>query len=56
LVGEDLAPALRAALDDPLPTYAQRAAQLVAPFSRQAVDRTVAQEVLPRLLTTLMSR
>jgi hypothetical protein len=56
LVGEDLVPALRTALDDPSPMYAQRAAELVAPFSRQAVDRTVAQEVLPRLLTTWMSR
>ena len=35
--------------------YAARAAELVAPFSRQAVDQTVAQEVLPRLLTTLRS-
>jgi glycosyltransferase involved in cell wall biosynthesis len=56
LVADDLAPALRAALDDPAPMYAERAAELVAPFSRQAVDRTVAQEVLPRLLTTLRSR
>jgi glycosyltransferase involved in cell wall biosynthesis len=56
LVAEDLVPALRAALDDPPPMYAERAAELVAPFSRQAVDRTVAQEVLPRLLTTWVSR
>jgi glycosyltransferase involved in cell wall biosynthesis len=56
LVGEDLVPALRCALDDPAPMYAERAAELVAPFSRQAVDQTVAQEVLPRLLTTLRSR
>jgi hypothetical protein len=56
LVAEDLVPALRAALDDPAPMYAERAAELVAPFSRQAVDRTVAQEVLPRLLTTWVSR
>jgi hypothetical protein len=56
LVGDDLVPALRSALDDPAPMYAERAAELVAPFSRQAVDRTVAQEVLPRLLTTLRSR
>ena len=56
LVGEDLVPALRSALDDPAPMYTERAAELVAPFSRQAVDRTVAQEVLPRLLTTLRSR
>jgi glycosyltransferase involved in cell wall biosynthesis len=56
LVGEDLVPALRSALDDPAPMYAERAAELVAPFSREAVDQTVAQEVLPRLLTTLRSR
>jgi hypothetical protein len=56
LVAADLAPALRCALDDPAPMYAQRAAELVAPFSRQAVDRTVANEVLPGLLTTLKSR
>jgi Glycosyl transferases group 1 len=56
LVAEDLVPALRCALDDPPPMYAQRAAELVAPFSRQAVDRTVANEVLPGLLTTLKSR
>jgi hypothetical protein len=56
LVADDLAPALRAALDDPAPMYAQRAAELVAPFSRPAVDRTVAQEVLPALLPTSVSR
>ncbi len=50
LVGEDLAPALRAALDDPVPGYAARAAELVAPFSRQAVATTLSQHVLPRLL------
>ena len=52
LVDQDLARALRVALDDPVLGYAQRAAQLLEPFSREAVDRTVAQEVLPRLLTT----
>ena len=56
LVAEDLVAALRAALDDPAPMYAERAAELVAPFSRQSVDRTVAQKVLPRLLTTWVSR
>jgi Glycosyl transferases group 1 len=56
LVADDLAPALRAALDDPAPMYAQRAAELVAPFSRQAVDHTMAQEVLPALLPTSVSR
>ena len=50
LVAEDLAPALRAALDDPAPGYADRAADLVIPFSREAVSTTLTQHVLPRLL------
>lgn len=50
LVAEDLATALRAALDAPRPGYAQRASQLVAPYSRAAVIRTVGERVLPRLL------
>ncbi|MFL5861023.1 MAG: glycosyltransferase [Solirubrobacteraceae bacterium] len=50
LVSEDLAAALRAALDDPAPGYAARAAQLVAPFSRDAVATTLTRDVLPRLL------
>lgn len=50
LVSDDLAPALRTALDDPLPGYAERAAQLLAPFSRSAVDATLTERVLPRLL------
>jgi glycosyl transferase family 1 len=50
LVDEDLARALRIALDDPLPGYAERAGELLAPFSRAAVDRTIAERVLPRLL------
>jgi glycosyltransferase involved in cell wall biosynthesis len=50
LVAEDLAPALRAALDDPAPGYAARAAELVAPFRREAVTTTLSQHVLPRLL------
>ncbi|HXD65399.1 MAG TPA: glycosyltransferase [Solirubrobacteraceae bacterium] len=50
LVAEDLAPALRAALDDPAPGYAARASELVAPFSREAVSTTLSQRVLPRLL------
>jgi len=50
LVGEDLAGALRAALDDPLPDYASRALRALAPFSREAADRVVCQELLPRLL------
>ena len=51
LVGQDLAATVRIALDDPLPGYAARAAELLEPFSRAAVDRTVAERVLPRLLS-----
>ncbi|MGH2868028.1 MAG: glycosyltransferase [Solirubrobacteraceae bacterium] len=50
LVAEDLAPALRHALDEPRADYAARAAELLAPFHRAAVDRTLAERVLPRLL------
>lgn len=50
LVTDDLAAALRVALDDPVPDYARRAADRLAPFRRAAVDRTLATEVLPRLL------
>jgi hypothetical protein len=50
LVDSDLACAIRIALDDPLPDYAERAAGLLARFSRRAVDATVAETVLPRLL------
>jgi glycosyltransferase involved in cell wall biosynthesis len=51
LVGDDLAGALRHALDDPSPDYAARAAEALAPFRRAAVDRVVAEELLPRLLS-----
>jgi hypothetical protein len=51
LVDDDLVRAIRTALDDPLPGYADRAAEMLEPFSRSAVDRTVAERVLPRLLT-----
>jgi hypothetical protein len=50
LVDADIARAVRIALDDPSPGYAERAAELLEPFSRRAVDRTVAERVLPRLL------
>jgi hypothetical protein len=50
LVSEDLPGALRAALDHPLPGYASRAAELVAPYSRDAVALTIGERVLPRLL------
>jgi hypothetical protein len=50
LVDEDLGAGLRAALDDPTPDYAERALELLAPFTRDAFDRLVADELLPRLL------
>jgi len=50
LVTDDLAPAIRAALDDPAPGYAARAEALLEPFTRTAVDRVVREELLPRLL------
>ena len=50
LVTADLAAGIRAALDDPVPNYAARAAEALTPFRRAAVDRVVAAELLPRLL------
>jgi hypothetical protein len=50
LVGEDVASGLRAGLDSPVARYAERAAELLAPYGRDAFDRTVAREVLPRLV------
>lgn len=50
LVGDDLGAALRLAIDDPAPDYALRASSALTPFSRAAVDRLVADELLPRLL------
>jgi hypothetical protein len=52
LVSEDLGGALRLALEDPVADYAQRAQDALAPFSRAAIDRLVARELLPRLLAT----
>jgi Glycosyl transferases group 1 len=51
LVSEDLAAALRCALDDPAIDYGRRAHEVLAPFSREAVDRVVAEQLLPRLLS-----
>ncbi|MDQ6822115.1 MAG: glycosyltransferase [Actinomycetota bacterium] len=51
LVGDDLVGAIRIALDDPVPDYARQAAELLEPFSAEAVRRTLAEQVLPRLLT-----
>jgi hypothetical protein len=45
-----LGPALRAALDDDDPRYAERALEAIAPFRRAAVDAIVAGDLLPRLL------
>jgi glycosyltransferase involved in cell wall biosynthesis len=50
LVSEDLGVAVRRALDAPAASYAARAAKLVEPFTAPAVDRIVAEELLPRLL------
>jgi hypothetical protein len=50
LVSEDLPSAIRAALDHPRDGYAERAAELLEPFSRAAVDAAVSGRVLPRLL------
>jgi hypothetical protein len=51
LIGEDLAGSLLTALDDPAPDYAERAHLALAPFRREAVDRLVARQLLPRLLS-----
>jgi glycosyl transferase family 1 len=50
LVSEDLAGAVRRALDDPVDGYADRAAELLEPFGRAAVAATLSERVLPRLL------
>jgi glycosyltransferase involved in cell wall biosynthesis len=48
LVGEP--PAIRTALDDPAPGYAERAAEALRPWRPDEVDRVVADVLLPRLL------
>ena len=50
LVTDHLAEALRAALDEPLPDYADRARDMMGPFRRAAVDSVVAERLLPALL------
>lgn len=50
LIDDDLAAALRTALDDPAPRYHERALRALAPLRRAEVDRVVADELLPRLL------
>ncbi|HEV7774532.1 MAG TPA: hypothetical protein VGO48_14720 [Conexibacter sp.] len=49
-VSEDLATAIRAALDSPDDDYRERAAALLTPYRRAAFDATVAEQVLPALL------
>jgi glycosyltransferase involved in cell wall biosynthesis len=56
LVTDDLAAAVRIALDDPAPGYAQRAVPLLEPYRRDVVDQTIAQHVLPRLLPGFKAR
>jgi hypothetical protein len=51
LVGNDLAAAVRTGLDDPPAGYVARARELLAPFGRAELERTVAEQVLPRLRT-----
>jgi glycosyltransferase involved in cell wall biosynthesis len=50
LVSDDLATALRVALDTPRPGYPDRAAALVEQFSIASVSATLGEHVLPRLL------
>jgi glycosyltransferase involved in cell wall biosynthesis len=50
LVGEQLELTLRTALDQPAADYRTRALRALAPFRRDAVDRLVAEELVPRLL------
>ena len=50
LVSDDLPAAIRAALDEPLAGYQQRAATLLEPFSPAAIQQIVSTELLGRLL------
>ena len=50
LVGDDLAGALRVALEQQDADYGERARDALAPFSHESVDRLVAEQLLPRLL------
>ncbi len=49
LVGDDIAAAIRTALDEPRVNYADAAAAELKPFSPASVDRVVAEELLPAL-------
>ena len=50
LVG-GIAEGIRTALDHPSPAYAARAAELLAPWQPEAVDRVVREQLLPRLVS-----
>jgi hypothetical protein len=50
LVSDDIATALRRALDDPVDGYGARAAELIEPFGLSSVSATLRARVLPRLL------
>ena len=49
LVSDHLFGAVRLALDDPAPGYAERAREALAPWRPEAVDRVVGEQLLPRL-------
>lgn len=51
LVGPNLTQAIRHALDDPAGEYPSVVAQRLAPFTAEAVDRQLADVILPRLLS-----
>jgi glycosyltransferase involved in cell wall biosynthesis len=56
LVTDALPSAIRLALDDPASGYRERAAAALAALAPDAVDRVVAQELLPRLLASASAR
>jgi Glycosyl transferases group 1 len=49
-VSDDLAAAIRTALDAPADDYAERAASVLGPFRRATFEATVREQVLPALL------
>ena len=50
LVGDDLASAIRTALDDPRPDYAARATAMLEPYRPASIQRIVNEQLLARLL------
>ncbi len=55
-VTDDLATAIRTALDDPVAGYAERGLSLLEPYRRATADVVVAERVLPALLSPSRSR